>query len=289
MASGEHPARRGGWGQGGDLPGRTGWGALAGRGSGSEEVGGQPGVVEEASGNPRRRKRAKRVRRGWLLGADRSRWVGRGRVGRRWARRPGGSQEWPREGAVGGPGRRGDGEEALGSPRGGHCSPAGAGGGPLAAASLPGAPGAAAAACSQSCRPAFGAAEPGERAARPNPSCPHSPACPCGHGGVRAASARSDHGGARLRQGHRVVAHHQTLRAEAPLQRGSASRQHTSGHRWEPRLEGCCALSLRLGFEGGGPGAGGARPGSAGPGMRVQHLLPSVSGGELRDLPLLSH
>ena len=77
----------------------------------------------------------------------------------------------------------------------------------------------------------------------------------CGHGGVCAVTARSDHGGARLRQGHCVLAHHQTLRAEAPLQWGPAPRQYASGHRWEPGREGQRFTVAWVGFVGGGTGA----------------------------------
>lgn len=119
--------------------------------------------------------------------------------------------------------------------------------------------GAAAAASSQRCQPAG----PGPRSAvsaQPggSPTARASRASPFGDGGVRAATARRDHGGTGLRQGHRVVAHHQTLRAEAPLQRGSAPKQHTSGHRWELGLQRCSALRAE------GPGRG-----IRVPGMRV--------------------
>lgn len=190
-------------------------------------------------------------------GADRNRWVGRRCAGRRWL--PGGPGACRRvQGAAAGGG------EALGNQGAGAAAGPGAGGAaPVAVASLPGAP----RRCGRlrAALPA-GPAPRSRVSAQPgrSPAVRAPRASPCGHGRVRAAAARRDHGGARLRQRHCVVAHHQTLRAEAPLQRRSAPRQHTSGHRWDPVVERCSALLLGLGFAGEGAGAEDARPGDAG-------------------------
>lgn len=179
------------------------------------------------------------------------------------------------------------GKKRLGQPRGGRWSRAGRGrGGPRAVASLPGAPGR----CGRRPLPVLSTAWLGPRSrvsAQPgrSPAAFASRPSLCGHGSVRAATPRSDHGGSGLRQGHRVVPHHQALRAEAPLQWGSAPRQHASGHRWEPGREPCSALSHRLRLAGRGAGAGNARPGDEGPGLRVHYLLSAAQG---RDLGLLS-
>lgn len=98
------------------------------------------------------------------------------------------------------------------------------------------------------------ASEPLSAQARPQFSVCAAPATACHHGGIGAAAARGDHGGPRLRQGHRVVTHHQTLRAEAPLQRGPAPPEHAAGHRWEPRPRAGGVRSSQRGFAGRGRG-----------------------------------
>lgn len=111
-----------------------------------------------------------------------------------------------------------------------------------------------------------GAVEPVSVQARPQPRVCAARAAVRHHGGVGAAAARRDHGGPGLRQGHRVVAHHQTLRAEAPLQRGPAPPEHAAGHRWELRPRAGNVRSSRRGFAGRGRGSCSAprsRPGKA--------------------------
>lgn len=103
------------------------------------------------------------------------------------------------------------------------------------------------------CQPAR-AAEPVNVQARPQSSVCAARATACHHGGVRAAAARRDHGGSRLRQGHCVVTHHQALRAEAPIQRGPAPPEHAAGHRWELRPRAGGVRSFRRGFAGRGLG-----------------------------------
>lgn len=99
-----------------------------------------------------------------------------------------------------------------------------------------------------------GAGEPVSAQARPQPSVCAARATVRHHGGVGAAAARRDHGGPGLRQGHRVVTHHQTLRAEAPLQWGPPPPEHAAGHRWELRPRAgrvrCPGGALRAGVEG---------------------------------------
>lgn len=157
---------------------------------------------------------------------------------------------------------------------GGRGAGAGAGAGgaaPVTVASLPGAPGRrgsrlfAALPTGRLRVGERGSAQPG-----PRPSARAVRASPCGHGGVRAPTARSDHGGAGLGQGHRVVAHHPTIRAEAPLERGPAPRQHASGHRWE-HAEGWPGAVSRGRNAGGEAGAA-----DAGPRMRVPGVGRSI-------------
>lgn len=198
-------------------------------------------------------------------GADRSRWVGRRFAGRRWLPGGPGACRLVRGAAAGG-------GEALGNQRAGAAAGLGArGAAPVAVASLPGAPGLCG--CLRAALPA-GPAPRSRVSAQPgrSPAVRAPRTSPCGHGGVRAATARGDHGGARLRQGYRVVAHHQTLRAEAPLQRGSAPRQHTSGHRWGARAGAVQCAVAPVGICGRrGPGRGCA---SQGCGCSVYFPLP---------------
>lgn len=102
-----------------------------------------------------------------------------------------------------------------------------------------------------SCQPSR-TAEPVGLQARPQSSVCAARATAGHHGGVGAAAARRDHGGPGLRQGHRVVTHHQTLRVEAPLQRGPAPPEHAAGHRWELRPRAGGVRSSRRGFAGRG-------------------------------------
>lgn len=118
-----------------------------------------------------------------------------------------------------------------------------------------------------------GAAEPVSAQARPLLGVCAARSTVRHHGGIGEAAARRDHGGPGLRQGHRVVAHHQTLRAEAPLQRGPAPPEHAAGHRWELRPRAGSVRSSRRGFAGRGRGscdAGAAPPTS--PGERASGL-----------------
>lgn len=138
----------------------------------------------------------------------------------------------------------------------------------------------------QRCQPAP-ACGAGERTARPKPHFRAAPASLGGHGGVCAASARSYHGSAGLRQGHRVLAHHQTLRAEAPLQRGPAPRQYASGHRWEPGREGWLCAVVPVGICGRrdrGSGSGSQECGSRGAGAASPNCRPGGGGGEVLEL-----
>lgn len=119
-----------------------------------------------------------------------------------------------------------------------------------------------------------GAAEPVSAQARPLLGVCAARSTVRHHGGIGEAAARRDLGGPGLRQGHRVVAHHQTLRAEAPLQRGPAPPEHAAGHRWELRPRAGSVRSSRRGFAGRGRGsceAGAALPTS--PGERASGLL----------------
>lgn len=135
---------------------------------GLRNVGWRPGVAEEASRGPRRRRTAKWVRRGGWGEQTEVGGAGEGsEEGRRWA--PGGPG-----GAAWRAGRAGPWEEAPGSSRGGRSSRAGPG------RAREGRPGA-----RRHFRECLGcgrrlvvlsaagrAAEPGERAARPSPPVP---------------------------------------------------------------------------------------------------------------------
>lgn len=271
------------------------------------EVAQQPGGRRTRPGDPGLAPQGLRAARGsaWA-GPTRGRRGGRERRGRRGGLRVprrrrasarGGAREEAREEA-----RRGAGAAGAGGARAGGAEPAGAGGAAAGAvASLPGAPGRRAR-LQRAAQPAgrfrtrSHTSQPGERAARPESPARAARAAPSRHGGVGAAAARGDHGGAGLGQGHRVVAHHQTLRAEAPLQRGPAPGQHAPGHRWEPGPERWRGAVARAGVCGRGCGSGesgapGCGPGmrgpgcgfpEAGPGMRRRDPPPAAQGRDLR-------
>lgn len=183
----------------------------------------------------------------------------------------------------------GGGGGVPGLPGAGAAARRGLGGAGLeAVASLPGAPGRGGGSF-PAALPA-GRPRPAERvSAQPgrSPTVRAAPASLGGHGGVCAASARSYHGGAGLWQGHRVLAHHQTLRAEAPLQRGPAPRQYASGHRWEPGREGWLCAVVLVGICGRrdrGSGSGSQECGSRGVGAASPNCRPGGGGGEVLEL-----
>lgn len=196
-------------------------GALTGVRSGPEGSGGHPGVTEEG---PRRRRKTKAIRRGaggWGRGAEGRK--SRGEV----VARAGVAAGGPRVRGLRGGGGAGWGHEPGCAGRGGRALQRRGAGAVAQWLSLHFRErlGDKAAPCSPRSQPAGPGGEVGERAVSGRSSTVRAgPASLCSYGGVCAATARSDHGGAGLWQGHRVFAHHQTLRAEAPLQRGPAQR-----------------------------------------------------------------